>query len=97
MTAAQVAAQMAVEAANNQKSRCELGVHSVGLWETIYVSWAFSLYVCMFDCVCTYHSKAYSHKTNKQFSKDGIAVFFFFFLGVQIPKGQNPSVQRFVQ
>lgn len=33
MTAAQVAAQMAVEAANNQKSRCELPVDSVGLCE----------------------------------------------------------------
>lgn len=33
MTAAQVAAQMAVEAANSQKSRCELLVDSVGLCE----------------------------------------------------------------
>uniref|UniRef100_A0A672ZRS1 Mediator of RNA polymerase II transcription subunit 25 n=1 Tax=Sphaeramia orbicularis TaxID=375764 RepID=A0A672ZRS1_9TELE len=33
MAAAQAAAQMALEAANNQKSRCELPVHSVGLCE----------------------------------------------------------------
>lgn len=31
MTAAQMAAQMAVDIANNQKSRCELVMGSVGL------------------------------------------------------------------
>lgn len=58
MTPAQVAAQMAVDAANNQKSRCELPVDSEPL-STIYVSWAFtvvavSLKYCMHFTVKLY-------------------------------------------
>lgn len=47
MTAAQVAAQMAVEAANVQKSRCELPVGLRGHLGTIYVSQDFSCTVCL--------------------------------------------------
>lgn len=65
MTAAQVAAQMAVEAANNQKSRCELPVDSVGLCEhfmlaKLLAAVSLSAY-CLCDCVYTSYSKAYSH------------------------------------
>lgn len=53
MTAAQVAAQMAVEAANSQKSRCELLVDSVGLCEQFML--AFSL----LSLTVEYYSKTY--------------------------------------
>lgn len=55
MTPAQVAAQKAVEAANNQKSRCELPVGSVGFCEQFMLSLAFILYVCILYvwlCLC---------------------------------------------
>lgn len=47
---------MAVETANNQKSRCELPVHSVGLWEHFVFAEVLSFCTC--DRVSTCHSKA---------------------------------------
>lgn len=56
---------MAVETANNQKSRCELPVHSVGLWEQFVFAEVLSFCTC--DRVSTCYSKAntpYLWKTN---------------------------------
>lgn len=75
MTAAQVAAQMAVEAANNQKSRCELPMDSVGLCEQFMLA---ELLVVVFLCLhaaCVTVSVHITVKlvtfSAKLFSKDG--------------------------
>lgn len=65
MTAAQVAAQMAVEAANNQKSRCELPVDSVGLCEQFMLAELLLVVSLCLHTVCVavsvHYSEAYCH------------------------------------
>lgn len=61
MTAALAAAQMAVEAANNQKSRCELPVDCVGLCEQFLLAELLVSAYCMCACV-TVTRKTFSRK-----------------------------------
>lgn len=58
MTAALAAAQMAVEAANNQKSRCELPVDCVGLCEQFLLAELLVSAYCMCACVGACYSNA---------------------------------------